>query len=136
MSSGFSRFAVAGLAVAAAATTASLAIGGEAANQGAALIAGAILAVGDVAAALWVAGASRRRGNILAWARLGLVAAAVTYIALYAIVTPALAYALADGASSWRTIGILGLASALGLALLWLSLRLAWRRFAPKPGAS
>jgi|CXWL01.1.fsa_nt_gi hypothetical protein len=135
MSDGFTKFAIAGLAVAAAAAGASLAVGGEAAGQGASLAAGAILAVGDIAAALWAAGASRRRGNILAWARLGLVAAAVTYIALYAIVTPALAYALTDGASSWRTFGILGLASAFGLALLWLSLRFAWRRFAPKPGA-
>ncbi|MEQ1618033.1 MAG: hypothetical protein ABL883_06780 [Terricaulis sp.] len=132
MSGDFTRFALAGLVVAGAAAAASLAIGREAANQGATLAAGAILAVGDIAAALWVAGASRRRGNALAWARLGLIAAALTYIALYAIVTPAIAYALTDAGLSWRAAAVLGLAAALGAALLWLSLRLAWRRFAPK----
>ncbi len=131
MSHAFTKFAIAGLAVAAAAAAASFAIGGEAGGQGATLVAGGILAFGDIAAALWVAGDARRRGNALAWARLGLVAAGLTYIALYAIVTPAIAYALADGALSWRSAGVLGLAAALGAALLWLSLRLAWRRFAP-----
>lgn len=132
MSDDFTKFAIAGLLVAAAAATASFAIGGEAANQGATLVVGGVLAVGNIAAALWVAGASRRRDNALAWARLGLIAAALTYVALYAIVTPAIAYALADGALSWRSVGVLSLAAALGAALLWLSLRLSWRRFAPK----
>lgn len=135
MSDHFTKFAIAGLIVACAATAASFAIGGETATQGATLAVGAILAAGDIAAALWVAGDAGRRGNALAWARFGLIAAALSYIVLYGFVTPAIAYALAGGALSWRAAGALALALALGLALLWLSLRLAWRRLAPKADA-
>lgn len=135
MSDPFTKFALAGLVVAGAAAATSLAIGGEAANQGATLAAGAILAAGDIAAALWIAGDAGRRSNALAWARLGLIAAALSYIVLYGVFNPAITYALANGAWSWRTIGGVVLTSALGLALLWFSLRLAWRRLAPKADA-
>ncbi len=82
MSGHFHKFAIAGLIVAGVAAAASFAIGGAEADQGAALAAGAILAAGDIAGALWIAGGQGRSRDGLAWARLGLIAAALGFLVL------------------------------------------------------
>jgi Ca2+/H+ antiporter len=133
MKTGFLTFTLIGLAVAAMATAAAVASGGT--GQSAALITAAILAAGDAGAALFAAGEQERKIQAIAWVRCGLIAAALSFVALYVFVVPAALYALAAAASANLTLrsgAIFAASIALGALLVWFSLRLAWRRAAPK----
>lgn len=132
----FTAFALAGLAVAVLAIVLAGWLGRSIADQRTVLIAAAVLAVGDVAAALWVAGADERKRRPVAWARCGLVAAALSFVVLLAVIIPAVFVVFADArAGAARAYAVVAFALLSGLFLVWLSLRLAWRRAAPKVGA-
>ncbi len=132
MRGGFQTFSLAGLASAIAAGVLSVWLGGSVTDQRAALTAAAALAIGNVGAALWAAGEEERRRQPVAWARCGLVAAALNFVVLNVVTGPALHYMMTAADRTPALFGGLTLALGFSLLLVWLSLRLAWRRFAPK----
>lgn len=129
----YQAFAGAGLAVAAIAVALSAWLGGGVGDQRTGIVAAVTLALGDVAAALWAAGAAERGKNPTAWARVGLIAAILSFVGLWLIVIPLSLYAL--GADGTRTAMAAAVALAAGALIVWATHRLAWRRFAPKAGA-
>ena len=136
MRQGQTQFALAGLGVATVAVLLATWLGGSPTAQATSLIAAGVLAVGDTFAALWAAGAEQRKAGILAWARCGLVAAALTFVGLYVIVMPALFAALTAAANGQTLVmyGVLALAVVVGALMVWGTHRFAWRRVAPKAG--
>ena len=129
----YQTFSIAGLAIAAIAVALALWLGDGVNDRRTGLIAAATLAVGDVAAALWAAGASERAQRAMAWARVGLVAAMLSFVGLWLIVIPLAFFALSNSAANTS----IAIAAALvaGALLVWTTHRLAWRRAAPKPSA-
>ncbi len=130
MRNDYRAFSYAGLAIAAIAVALTVWLGGGVDNQKTGLIAAAALAIGDVAAALWAAGAAERARRLMAWARVGLAAAILSFVGLWLIVIPLAFFALANGAAS--TAIALALAVSASAVLVWAGHRLAWRRLAPK----
>lgn len=129
----YQAFAGAGLAVAGVAVALAAWLGRDVGDQRTGIIAALALAAGDIAAALWAAGAAERGKNLIAWARVGLVAAILSFVGLWLIVIPLSLYAL--GADGVRTAMAAIAALAAGALIVWATHRLAWRRFAPKDGA-
>lgn len=129
----YHAFSMAGLAVAAIAVALALWLGEGVGDQKTGLIAAAALAIGDVAAALWAAGASERAQRAMAWARVGLVAAILSFVGLWLVVIPLAFFALSNSAAN-TTLAI-AVALFAGALLVWTTHRLAWRRAAPKTGA-
>ncbi len=128
----YHAFSMAGLAVAAIAVALALWLGEGVGDQKTGLIAAAALAIGDVAAALWAAGASERAQRAMAWARVGLVAAILSFVGLWLVVIPLAFFALSNSAAN-TTLAI-AVALIAGALLVWTTHRLAWRRAAPKTG--
>lgn len=133
MRKGYQLFSGAGLAVAAVAVALTVWLGGGADNPRSSLIAAAALAIGDVAAALWAAGAAERAQRLMMWARVGLAAAIMSFVGLWLIVIPLAFFALASGAANSGVAFAVALIA--GALLVWATHRLAWRRVAPKAGA-
>ncbi len=126
-------FAGAGLVAASIAVALAMWLGGGIEDQSTGLIAAAGLAIGDVAAALWAAGAAERAQRLMAWARVGLEAAILSFVGLWLIVIPLAFFALAGDAAQTSIAAALALSA--GALLVWAVHRLAWRRLAPKAGA-
>lgn len=133
MRTDYQVFTGAGLAVAAIAVALAIWLGGGVNDQSTGLIAAAALAIGDVAAALWAAGAAERAQRFMAWARVGLAAAIMSFVGLWLIVIPLAFFALANGAANSGVA--IAVAVIAGAVLVWAAHRLAWRRVAPKAGA-
>lgn len=127
----YKTFAIAGLGVAAISVALAHWFGDGDGGQRTSLIVAAALAVGDVAAALWAAGASERARRLMAWVRVGLVAAALNFVGLWLIVIPLTFLTLSSGVSKVTIV----IALIVGALLVWATHRLAWRRAAPKPDA-
>lgn len=137
MRDGFQQFVLAGLAAAAAAVLLAVWLGGSPTAQRTSLIAAGVLALGDIVAALWAAGAEERRVRAIPWARCGLIAAALTFVGLWLVIIPAVfaARAAASAGDALPLYGVLALAVVGGAIVVWATHRFAWRRFAPKAAA-
>jgi Ca2+/H+ antiporter len=129
-----SRFLMGGFASAALAAGVAYFTASHVSSTTSSLIAAALLAAGNVAGALWTA-SDRRRGQALDWVRLGLIAAALCFVALYVIVAPVLMQIPAAPQPTLSLYGVIAATVIVTALLIWLSLRLAWRRFAPKDSA-
>jgi hypothetical protein len=129
-----SRFLMGGFASAALAASVAYFAAGHVSSTTSSLIAAALLAGGNVAGALWAA-SDRRRGQALDWVRLGLIAAVLSFVALYVIVAPVLMQMPAAPQPTLSFYGVMAATALVSALLIWLCLRLAWRRFAPKDSA-
>jgi hypothetical protein len=137
MRPGFPRFVGLGLLSAVLAAAAAFAATAAQAFNLSSLAAASVLIVGDVAAAFFAAGAGQPKGAASAWIRCGLVAAILSFVALAALVIPAMT-TLSAGAGEgepMRRYAIIAFTLAAGAVLIWYAHRFAWRRFAPKAGA-
>jgi len=134
MRKSFQAFAVAGLAASVAALAISAALAQRLAENLVSIIIAVLLVIGLVASALWAAGPQERKTRAMEWVRCGLVAAVLTFIVMLVVVIPALLIALNNGGGAPGTYLGVAVALIVGLVLIWLSLRLAWRRAAPKAG--
>lgn len=137
MRSGLREFTLIGLAAALAAVALAVWLGGGLTEPRTALIAAGALAVGDTAAALWAAGSDERQRRLVAWARCGLVAAALSFIGLWVVIIPAVFAGMAAQSSTQPALAYGALAFAVigGAVVVWATHRFAWRRFAPKADA-
>ncbi len=125
-----SRFLLSGLASAGLAAGVAFLVHDQVAPMASSLIIAGVLAAGNIAGALWTA--NDAQGRALDWVRLGLIAAALSFVAIYVIAAPLLTQLPATPQPTlafWGAIAATVLVTAL---MVWLSLRLAWRRFAPK----
>jgi hypothetical protein len=130
-------FAIGGLVAAAVAVALGLWLGGGLSDQRAALFTAMALAVGDVVAALIAAGAEERKKRPVAWMRVGLIAAVLSFIGMWLLVLPPAFIAIMGGAGAepiW-TYAAVGFAIFAAVVIVWYTHRLAWRRAAPKDDA-
>ena len=137
MTRGVRLFALAGLIAAAVAVALGIWLGGGLSDQRTALFTAIVLTIGDVGAALMAAGAQERRQRPVAWARVGLVAAVLSFVGLWVLVIPPVFIAIMGGAGAqpiW-TYAVVAFAIFAGFVIVWYAHRLAWRRMAPKDGA-
>ncbi|MBL8537210.1 MAG: hypothetical protein JNM59_07380 [Hyphomonadaceae bacterium] len=134
MRRGVRTFALGGLITAFAAVALGVWLGGGLSDQRTALFTAIVLVIGDVASAFVAAGVQEARARPVAWARVGLVAAALNFVGLWLLVIPPTFVAIIGGAGAapiWTYTGV-ALAVAAGVIIVWYSHRLAWRRAAPK----
>lgn len=130
-------FASWGLGVAALAFLLATQITGSIAEWKTAITTATLLIAGDVALALWAAGAEERTKRPATWIGVGVGAAAATFLALIAATAPAVFIGVLAGASGMFviTLIVIVLAIVFVFAAVWFALRLIWRRLTPKAGA-
>lgn len=101
------------------------------------LTAAALLVVLESGAALYAAGAQERARRPLAWIRVGLLTAVLSFLAIVALAAPSVLFAVLAGAGGVLalTLGVIVLAFAAGCWLIVRIHHIVWRRFAPKTDA-
>lgn len=134
MTQGVRLFALGGLITAAVAVALGIWLGGGLSDQRTALFTAIALIIGDVGAALLAAGAQERKQRPVAWARVGLLAAVLSFVGLWVLVIPLAFIAIMGGAGAQPILTYAAVAFAIfaGLVIVWYTHRLAWRRMAPR----
>lgn len=137
MSPGPKTFARLGLAACALSVVLAALITGSVAEQKTALAAAALLVFCESGAALFAAGLDERKRRPVAWIRVGLIAAMLSFVAIFALAIPTVFVTVLSGAGGSLVIALTVL--ALGVALGGLAImrvhEVVWRRFAPKGDA-
>lgn len=129
-------FATSGFGVAVLAFLVATQVTGSIAEWRTAFTTALLLIVGDVALALWAAGAEARAKQPARWVGIGIGAAVATFVAFVVATAPAVFIGVLAGASGMFIVSLIVilLAVAFVFVAVWFALKLIWR-LALKAGA-